>query len=157
MVTSTEVRLRPAGPADEPGLVAAFVAGRPELALLPAELVRLQLTAQRQQYSAAYPGTTEFVIAQHAEPVGRCLTWLGPDELRLLDISILAEHRGHGIGRSVLAGLASTAEQARVPLRLSVWSANEAAIRWYAASGFEQYDEWNGYRYLQLAEPGRAR
>ena len=147
---TAKVQLRVAGPADEPVLVDAFLSARPELGLLPAELAGLQLRAQRQQYALAYPGLREQVVEVNGQPAGRCVTWAGGSELRLLDISLLPPYRGRGAGRSVLSGLIAQAAADRVPLRLAVWPANHDAIRLYRSLGLRAYDEQHGYLLMQL-------
>lgn len=145
---STTLSVRPITAADEPFLRTIFLAGRPELSLLPAALIELQLTAQRRQYDQQFPGNVDHVI-ERGEPVGRCWTWRAATEHRLLDLVVLDIYRGQGIGRSVLAMLAEAAEQQQLPLRLSVWPTNDIALRLYRAAGFEQYDEQNGYLLMQ--------
>lgn len=142
------VAVRPATPADEPFLHMVFLAGRPELALLPEPLIDQQRAAQRRQYDRDFPENIDQIV-ERDHPVGRCWTWQGPAEHRLLDLVIMDSYRGQGIGRSVLAMLATAAERGQLPLRLSVWSGNVAARRLYDSAGFEAYDEQNGYLLMQ--------
>ncbi len=150
---SVSVSLRPVVEADEPFLRQIFLAGRPELAALPESLIDLQRVAQRSQYDRDFPDNVDHIL-EAENPVGRCWTWRGPAEHRLLDLVVLNAYRGRGIGRSVLAMLADDAARQARPLRLSVWSANQTAIRLYRATGFEQYDEQNGYLLMQLSPVG---
>ena len=153
--------LRPVIAADTSFLQAMFRDARPELAGLPAELIALQQRAQQAQYQAVYPGHADYVIVLGADgsddpaavDVGRCWLWRSETEHRLLDLVVSPTYRGRGVGRSVLTTVAAAAAREQLPLRLSVWSANQAAIQLYRSFGFEQYDEQHGYLLLQLMPP----
>ncbi len=58
-----------------------------------------------------------------------------PEELRLVDISLLPAHRGSGVGTELLRALQQEATTAGKPLRLSVARDNPAR-RLYARLGF---------------------
>jgi len=141
----TEIDLRPATSADEAFLAAAFAAGRPELALLPVGLHELQVRAQRSHFAREYPGYHEYVVRQHGRPVGRCLHWTGPAEHRLLDLSVVVERQGAGIGSAVLQQLLDRAEQAGLPFALHVWAANTGAQRLYHRLGLRPGPASGGY------------
>lgn len=146
-----DVTLRIVEPADAHFLCTLFADSRPELRMLPADLVDLQLAAQLAQYRATYPKARDEVICSADQPVGRCWTNRSPDQLRLLDIAVLSSHRGQGIGRAVLADLCAQAAAAAVPLRLTVWHANTAAHRFYARLGFRETSEASGYLSMEWA------
>lgn len=150
MPLTSVVSLRPIAATDESFLHTVFLSGRPELTVLPDQLIALQLQAQRSQYDSSYPGHADFVIDIDGVDVGRCWLWRTEAEHRLLDLVVLPDHRGRGVGRSVLTTLVAAAAHADVPLHLSVWSGNEPAIQLYRSFGFEQYDEQHGYLLLQL-------
>ncbi|MFL6161773.1 MAG: GNAT family N-acetyltransferase [Jatrophihabitantaceae bacterium] len=156
-----QLRQRPAQAADDDFLLALFAEARPELGLLPEpvreQLLRLQFEAQRRQYRADTPDAVDWILELHrgdeAEqaPVGRCYLRLGPDELRLLDLAVTERLRGNGVGSSVLEQLRTVAERAGVPLRLSVWQANDGAIRLYRRLGFvEDGDQDSAGGYLRM-------
>jgi ribosomal protein S18 acetylase RimI-like enzyme len=135
---------RPAEPNDTNFLLALFAESRPELALLPeairAQLIHMQFDSQLSQYRSSAPEAVDWILELNldgrAEPVGRCYLQQGPDEHRLLDLAILTQWRGHGLGSEVITLLCEGARQSGVPLRLSVWHANLGAIRLYRRLGF---------------------
>jgi GNAT superfamily N-acetyltransferase len=134
------LRARPAHPDDDGFLLTLFAESRPELALLPEparrQLIELQFHAQRSQYQLATPAATDWVLELDRKPVGRCYLLQEQDQHRLLDLTIAAEFRGHGLGSAVLGRLCSAADTAGAPLRLSVWQANAGAIRLYQRFDF---------------------
>jgi ribosomal protein S18 acetylase RimI-like enzyme len=160
--------LRPAVAADE-GLVRRIFAeshcsGFELMGLEPAALaglVGMQFQARQAQYRA-HPGAVEYLICQgtgpDAEVLGGC--WLGDtdEQLRVLDIAVLAEHRRRGVARAVLSALCDRAATDGKPVRLSVWHDNGPALELYRTLGFtpdpgagdnESGDLGNGYLELR--------
>ena len=148
LISGRQLCRRPAAAADDAFLLTLFGQARPELGLLPEsvreQLVRLQFEAQRRQYRADAPAAIDWILelrgngtgSSEPEPVGRCYLLRDDTELRLLDLAVCPRLRGQGIGSSVLGELRTMAEQAGVRLRLSVWQANDGAIRLYRRLGF---------------------
>jgi len=135
---------RPRAAADEDFLLGLFAESRPELALLPdgirTQLIRMQFESQRSQYCAMAPDAVDWILAvdHHGgiQSVGRCYLWRSPQEHRLLDLAISCQWRRQGLGSTVLQRLCAEAAGAGVPLRLSVWQANQDALRLYRRHGF---------------------
>ena len=136
---------RPSKIADNDFLLALFAESRPDLALLPeavrTQLIRMQFDSQLSQYRSSAPDAVDWILelkhpAEAAEPVGRCYLRQGPEEHHLLDLAISLQWRRHGLGSIVLARLCADARRAGVPLRLSVWHANQDALRLYLRHGF---------------------
>jgi ribosomal protein S18 acetylase RimI-like enzyme len=155
-MAQAEVTLRIAEHADAHFVRSVCADSRPELRMLPSDVLDLQLAAQSAQYQAAYPDAQDQLICAAGEPVGRCWTNRSEHELRLLDITVLSSRRGHGIGRAVLSDLCAQAAATAVPLRLTVWHANTAAHRLYERLGFRDTTEANGYLSMEWtahAEP----
>jgi ribosomal protein S18 acetylase RimI-like enzyme len=162
---------RPFKIADNDFLLALFAESRPDLALLPeavrAQLIRMQFDSQLSQYRSSAPDAVDWILELdhdgRTEPVGRCYLWQGAAEHHLLDLAIRFQWRGHGLGSIVLARLCADARRAGVPLRLSVWHANQDALRLYLRHGFVADDpeagdlsEMTGYLKLRWsAEGGR--
>ena len=95
-----------------------------------------QFDFQRRHYEAAFPGA-DYLIIQHADaPIGRIYVDRGGRALWLVEISLLPEWRGKGIGAALLAMLQSEAASGGFEgVRLSVDPANPAR-RLYARMGF---------------------
>ena len=81
-------------------------------------------------------------------------TWTGRNGIYLEDLYVRPEERARGIGRALIAALASVALQAgygRIDWSVLDW--NEPAIRFYRSVGAVPMDEWTGFR---LSGPGIA-
>jgi ribosomal protein S18 acetylase RimI-like enzyme len=119
----------------------------------------MQFDSQLSQYRTSAPDAVDWILELDAdsrpEPVGRCYLAQGSAEHHLLDIAIRYQWRRHGLGSIVLARLCADAERDGVPLRLSVWHANQDALRLYQRHGFvadgaESGDVSGMTGYLQL-------
>lgn len=108
-------------------------------------LLDLQFGLQRAQYSARHPLAEHSLLTVAGALVGAILVDARTDALHLVDLSVLAEHQGQGVGSAALAGLCGRADAAGIPIDLQVWSRNESAIRLYGRFGF-----------VTVAEPGEA-
>lgn len=96
----------------------------------------------------------EVIIAEHdGEPAGFALffhnysTFLARPGIYLEDLYVRPELRGRGIGKALLARLASVAVErkcGRVEWAVLNW--NEPAIRFYRSLGAVPQDEWTVYR-----------
>jgi ribosomal protein S18 acetylase RimI-like enzyme len=68
-------------------------------------------------------------------PAGSLIIFRGPGEIRLVDIALLPEFRGRGLGGKVIRMLISEAADAGSALRLSVLRSNRA-MHLYERLGF---------------------
>ncbi len=68
-------------------------------------------------------------------PAGIVIVARGRSEIRLVDIALLPEHRGCGLGTLAILGLISEAGAHLIPLRLSVHQGNPA-MHLYQRLGF---------------------
>ncbi len=132
--------LRKATPADERFLIELFMDVRGDelrLAGLPEaqveQLLMMQYNAQKSSYSGNYPNADNFIIESQGKPVGRMLTDRSAQVTRLVDISILGNERGKGIGSYCLEGLKRDCKR----ISLQVFSQNIGAIKLYQKYGFE--------------------
>lgn len=110
--------------------------------------LRQQWSAQTQYYRENYPGA-EFLALEHGgEAVGRLFLHRRADEIRLVDIALLPEHRGRGLGRTVLLEVMDEARRAGKALRIHVERFNPA-LRLYERLGFRQIDDRGVYLFLE--------
>jgi ribosomal protein S18 acetylase RimI-like enzyme len=135
--------LRPEVEADAPFRLALFRASRGEAwnqLPLPADMLtrimEQQFHAQTQGYRVAYPDARLEIITVDALPVGRLATHQGDDALYLIDIALIPERRGQGIGGTILRALKDQATAAGTPVILQVARDNPAAQRLYHRQGF---------------------
>lgn len=87
------------------------------------------------------------------EPVGMAVyffsysTWLGKNGIFLEDLYVSPSHRGHGLGKKLMAALARIAKEkdcGRMDWNVLDW--NQPAIDVYNALGAKPQSEWIGYR-----------
>ncbi|GHG86022.1 GNAT family N-acetyltransferase [Comamonas sp. JC664] len=140
---TVSIDLRAATASDEPFLFALYVSTREhELAgwgWAPAQrdaFLRMQWLAQSHDWAARYPGADHQVVCLHGQPAGRLLVARAPSEWRVVDIALMPQHHGGGVGTRLLTHVRDAAEEAGVPLRLRVLR-NNPARRLYERLGFE--------------------
>src|ERR1700676_1009761 len=132
--SARKISVRPASADDSEFLIHVYASiRRDEMASWgwsPAQqwsFVRMQYDVRQGGYAAAYPAAVVSVVSVDGVPAGSIIIFRGPAEIRLLDISLLEEYRGHGIGRDLIATLLSEAARSNFPLRLNVLRSNRAA------------------------------
>ncbi len=146
-----EPMIRPAQEADVEALI--------QLIRDLAEFERLpdSVEIQPEQLRSALFGPSPDVFAHVAAEGGRILgmaiwfrnfsTWTGRSGIYLEDLYVRPEARGRGVGRALVAELATVAHRAGYGrLDWSVLDWNESAIRFYQSLGAVPMDEWTGYR-----------
>jgi ribosomal protein S18 acetylase RimI-like enzyme len=99
--------------------------------------LRMQFNAQRQHYHLHYPQAFWQVIEVAGQPAGRLVRDdSNAQACLLMDIALLPEYRGRGIGTEILLSLLAAAERAHKALSLHV-EPNNPALRLYQRLGFE--------------------
>lgn len=146
------ITLRAVTPEDEEFLFRVYAGTRAaEMALVPwsdeekQRFLEMQFTAQQADYTTRFPDAEHAVILVDGEPHGRIWVHRRPDEIRLLDIALLPEHRNRGTGRVLLERLIADAGESGTPLRHSVYKTNEGALRFYRLLGFEVVEDFETY------------
>lgn len=141
-----QVRLRPATAADESVLFEVYAASRTaELAPVPwsdeqkLAFLNQQHAAQSSSYRTRHPDG-QFLVVELTDgrPIGRLyLARLEGGEIRVLDIALLPEWCGRGIGSHVLQDVMTTADRegSAITLHVELWS---PAIRLYERLGFRE-------------------
>lgn len=100
--------------------------------------LRQQFEAQHLAYHDSYPDAAFDVITLDLVPIGRLyVTPLGDDELRVIDIALLPEHRNRGIGSRLIETVIARAdrEHRSVSLHVELWN---PAIGLYERLGFHR-------------------
>lgn len=105
-----------------------------------------QSAAQEAHYAQHYPGCAFYVIAHEADRCGRLYLDTWPSEVRIVDISLLPAHRGHGIGTKLLEAIIAYATSLGREVSIHVEFENPA-LRLYDRLGFERIEE-RGVYYL---------
>jgi GNAT superfamily N-acetyltransferase len=125
--------------------------GLPEPAL--AQLLAMQFRAQQSGYAAQFPQAVDRILWSGSTRIGRLLVDQSEDEIRLVDIALLAPFRGQGRGGQIIEGLCLRAIKAGLPLRLSVRFGNPAE-RLYARLGFVRTGGDGIYVTMEFRKPG---
>ncbi len=145
------LRIRAAQPADVP-VIADLIRQLAKFEKLEKEVV---LTEELLVIGLFGPHPyAETVIAEEdGQPIGFALffhtfsTFLARPGIYLEDLFVLAEHRGRGVGRALLAHLAHLAvERGCGRLEWAVLNWNQEAIRFYERLGARPNSEWTVYR-----------
>ena len=144
-------------PADEPFLYRVYADSRRE------ELARVawtddereafltsQFAAQYRYYREHYDGATYHMVLAEGVPVGRLFVARWTDEIRIMDVAVLTERRGAGIGTRLLRALCDEADAIGIPLGIHVEKHNRAR-RLYERLGFEEREGRGVYLYLVRA------
>ena len=133
--------LRPATEADREFLLALYAGTRADLAAVPwpegqlEALLRMQFDAQDADYRRSYPDASFDVVELDGVPVGRLYVDRGAETVRVVDISLLPEQRGRGLGARLLSAVLEEAAQTGRTVALQVEPGNPAA-RLYDRLGF---------------------
>jgi GNAT superfamily N-acetyltransferase len=116
--------------------------------------VRFQFEAQSRFYREQYPGATFEVIEVGGVPAGRLYVVEWTREIRLMDIALLPEHRGGGLGAALLRDLQNRALAAGKAVSVHVERFNPA-LRLYERLGFRVAEDKGVYLLLEW-KPGVA-
>jgi ribosomal protein S18 acetylase RimI-like enzyme len=99
-----------------------------------------QFTAQDAHYRQNYTGTSYDVILAGEEPAGRLYVARWKEEIRIVDIALLPDHRGKGMGAALLRDLMAEADAGAKALTIHV-ETNNPARSLYERLGFRPVEE----------------
>lgn len=159
-MTTAEPTLRPMEPDDLPFLRQLYAASRaaemarsgwPEDAI--AAFLAQQFELQHRYYQTHYADGEFLLVELDGRPVGRLYLYWGQRALQLIDIALLPEQRGRGLGSRLLAALLARADAQGLAVGLYVEGDNPAR-HWYRREGFAVVGE-NGV-YLQMRRPAAS-
>jgi ribosomal protein S18 acetylase RimI-like enzyme len=157
-MTAPRITGRSETPQDEPflrRLIMDTVAAQLGAAAWPADvretILNLQYQARRQAVRSRFPNGESRIILVDGREAGWLYVAELPEETRLVEIMVLGEYRGQGIGTAVLSQLIATAEEAGKPVRLSVDARNAGAIRLYERAGFRFTGSDEVQRFMERA------
>jgi ribosomal protein S18 acetylase RimI-like enzyme len=139
MTTTLAFGLRPALPADADFEYTLFASTRDDLRPLGSEvfdgLVGMQFRAQSMSIRLDHPNAERKIVLVEEAPVGRLITDGSGGHIEVIDVALLPEYRGHGIGTSVMRGVIAHADRLGRAVRLHVEKQNRA-VRLYERLGF---------------------
>lgn len=108
-----------------------------------------QFALQHRHYTDNYRGAEMLVIERDGARIGRVCVCPFPAEIRLMDIALVEDHRGRGIGSSLLRAIIDIARDRAVALTLHVEPENPAQ-RLYRRIGFRLIERRGIYDFLSL-------
>ncbi|HLO31905.1 MAG TPA: GNAT family N-acetyltransferase [Anaerolineales bacterium] len=145
--------LRPVREADEALLLEIYSSTRAEeLALVPWDaaqkqaFLQMQFSAQQKHYRAYFPQAKHEMVQAEGHSIGRLYVDRRETEIRILDITLLPQARGRGIGRQIILDLMKEAEYQNKPLSVYVESFNRS-LGLFQRLGFVKTEE-NGASWL---------
>lgn len=108
----------------------------------PADLVRtvmdFQYRAKTDGHAASYPNAQYYMIEKAGDVTGRLVVDFGHNEVHVVDITLLPEWQGHGIGATVLRAMQTVAGSMALPVALSAHRGNARAVALYRQLGFRR-------------------
>jgi ribosomal protein S18 acetylase RimI-like enzyme len=140
--------------ADAEFLLGVYASTRAEeLAIVPwtdAEkdaFLRMQFDAQDRYWREQRPDAAYDVIVVGGQPAGRLYVDRPAHEIRIVDIALLPEHRGSGVGTRLIAGVLQEGRASGRPVTIHVERGNRARGL-YERLGFRQIDSTGVYDLL---------
>jgi GNAT superfamily N-acetyltransferase len=125
VIAATELRYRPTTATDGPALFRLFqqlhtdeIATLAVDAATRAALASMQYVEQRVRTAAEFPDAVDVAIENAAGLCGRMVTVMRGGGIQLLQLGVLVEHRGQGIGTLAMRRLATIAEGHGCPIWL---------------------------------------
>lgn len=110
--------------------------------------LQMQFDAQHRYYQEYYANASFDVILRDSQPIGRLYLDRREDEVRIVDIAILPEHRNAGVGTALLRDIMSEAASMDKVVTIHVEKFNPA-LRLYRRLGFRQKGDSGVYFLLE--------
>ncbi|MEY2518468.1 MAG: hypothetical protein QOF24_227 [Verrucomicrobiota bacterium] len=155
MPASLSLRLRPVTPEDDSFLAGLYASTRAEeLAVTgwsdedKAIFCGRQFDAQSAHYREHYPGALLQVVERDGVAIGRLYVAPWEREIRIMDIALLPEFRGAGIGTQLVRALQDEASSAGKTLTIHVERFNPA-LRLYERLGFKIVEDKGVYLLME--------
>ena len=160
MIAPEQVRLRAVDNAsDELFLLRVYGSSRAEeMARVPwseeqkQAFLRMQFTAQRDHYAAGYPQAKHDVIYAGEKPVGRIYVERNAKRIHILDVTVLPEYRGQGVGTALLRRLMDEAGASGKAVTIHVEVFNPS-LRLFERLGFQREQEEGFQLLMKWAQP----
>jgi ribosomal protein S18 acetylase RimI-like enzyme len=92
--------------------------------------IAMQFDAQTRHYATAFPDATSLVVLVGDVRAGRLIVDRSEERILIVDITLLPEFRGTGVGRELVRPLLEEADAAGLPVRLHVAHDNDARAFW---------------------------
>ena len=149
------ITLRPITEADMDFLLRLYATTREdELKQVPwtdeqkAAFVSQQFHAQHQYWQENYTDTSWDLVLGDGVPIGRLYVARWPEDIRIVDIALMPEHRGGGVGAGLLRGILAEGDATgrKVSIHVEIYN---PARRLYERLGFVQAGERGVYHLME--------
>ena len=110
--------------------------------------LRMQFRAQSQFYTENYPGAEFQVIMLNGQLIGRLYVHKRENEVRIMDIALLPEFRGQGIGSTLLQEILEQGKDLNLPVTIHVEQFNPA-MHLYQRMGFRPKEDKGVYLLME--------
>ncbi|MGH2553134.1 MAG: GNAT family N-acetyltransferase [Chitinophagaceae bacterium] len=117
--------------------------------------VFMQYSAQLSEYKEKFPGAAFQLIVYKKKPAGRFYTWQGDNEIRLIDITLLPQFRGRGIGTFLLQDLINQSNRILKKISLHVEPSNPA-LKLYQQMGFIHIKNNGRHYYMERIQQNKS-
>ena len=149
------ISLRPENPQDQEFLFTLYASTRDEeMKPVPWSdsekhaFLRMQFELQSAHYHGYYSSASYQIILAEGRPIGRLYIHRAESQILVIDIALLPQHRGAGIGRQLLGEVLAEARAAKKPVAIHV-ERNNPALRLYTRLGFSVIEDKGVYYYLE--------
>lgn len=116
------------------------------------EFLDQQFSAQYEHYRIHYPTCERNIIESGRQPIGRLWIDEWKDQLRLVDIALMPEWRGRGIGTRLLRDVLARGAASGKAVTIHVEAFNPA-LHLYERLGFRHVDTNGVYRLMKWTPP----
>jgi len=154
--------LRPESSQDREFLFALYASTRDEeMKLVPwsdsqkHDFLRMQFELQSTHYHNYYSSASYQIILCESRPIGRLYVHRGASQIRVIDIALLPQHRGAGIGRQLLEEVLAEGLAAKKTVAIHV-ERNNPALRLYTRLGFSILEDKGVYYYMEWSPAAPA-
>lgn len=132
-IPTPAITLQPVRPEDGPVLFEIYAGTRADELdawgwdeTMRETFLRMQFEAQRRSYAAQFPDADHTLVRVGGVVAGRLLVAREAEEIRIVDVALLPEYRGRGIGTSLVRRILDEGRESARPVRLQVLSTNPA-------------------------------
>jgi ribosomal protein S18 acetylase RimI-like enzyme len=116
-----------------------------------APFLATQFNAQTIHYDQYYGEADKLIVEKDGVPIGRLYVDRAPNEIEIIDIALLPQFRGGGLGTRLLRDILREGEESGRPVRIYVEHFNPAR-HLYDRLGFQHIDT-NGVYHLMKWTP----
>jgi ribosomal protein S18 acetylase RimI-like enzyme len=116
------------------------------------QFLESQFDFQRHHYRTYYPATAWCILEHNGVPAGRIYVDRQATRLEVLDIALLPESRGRGIGTALMQAVCAEARRVGKAVRIAVEKFNPAQ-RLYRRLGFREISDEDVYWFMEWRAP----